>query len=108
MLIYVIILAAIIIFGVLVSGNGTNGRRIEYHELLTWIQEDLAGKASSHAIEKVSIRGSSLVGRLENSAVSLADYPGKYDFETTIGSDFIDTVKAMVYKQNCRSCPNCS
>ena len=100
MLIYVVILAAIIIFGVLVSGNGTNGRRIEYHELLTWIQEDLNGKASNHAIERVSIRGTTLVGRLENSTVALADYPGKYDFETTIGGDFVDTVRAMIYKKN--------
>ena len=100
MLIYVVILAAIIIFGVLVSGNGTNGRRIEYHELLTWIQEDLNGKASNHDIERVSIRGTTLVGRLENSTVALADYPGKYDFETTIGGDFFDTVRAMIYKKN--------
>ena len=99
MLIYVLILAAIIIFGVLVSGNGTNGRRIEYHELLSWIQEELSGKSTNHAIERVSIRGTSLVGRLENSTVSLADYPGKYDFETTIGADFVDTVRAMVYKE---------
>ena len=48
----------------------------------------------------MSIRGTTLVGRLENSTVALADYPGKYDFETTIGGDFFDTVRAMIYKKN--------
>ena len=47
-------------------------------------------------MDRVSIRGTSLVGRLKDSKVSLSDYPSRaYDFETTIGPDFYDTVLTM-------------
>ncbi len=99
LLIYVIILAVIILVGVLASGSGTNGRRIEYSELLALVQKDLdQGDQTGEGIDTVSIRGTTLVGRLEKSGVALADYPSKYDFETTIGSDFISTVRTMVYR----------
>ena len=83
-------IAAFIFLIVLLSG-GMSGesRRIEYPELLNKIEKG--------QIDRVSIRGTSLVGRLKDSRISLADYPDRgYDFETTIGPDFYDTVLTML------------
>ena len=82
-------IAAFILLIVLLSGGvNTVDRRIEYPQLLKYIDE---GK-----VDRVSIRGISLVGRLKDSKVSLSDYPSRaYDFETTIGPDFYDTVLTM-------------
>ena len=87
---YVAMIAAFILLIVLLSGGvNTVDRRIEYPQLLKYIDE---GK-----VDRVSIRGISLVGRLKDSKVSLSDYPSRaYDFETTIGPDFYDTVLTMV------------
>jgi len=44
----------------------------------------------------VAIRGTTLVGLYRNGDIAEADFPERgYDFETTIGSDFIDTVRQM-------------
>ena len=83
-------IAAFIFLIVLLSG-GMSGesRRIEYPELLKKIEKE--------QVDRVSIRGTSLVGRLKDSRISLADYPDRgYDFETTIGPDFYDTVLTML------------
>ncbi|MBR6187311.1 MAG: ATP-dependent zinc metalloprotease FtsH [Clostridia bacterium] len=82
-------IAAFILLVVLLSGGmNTISRRIEYPDLLTMIEKD--------QVDRVSIRGTSLVGRLKDSQVSLSDYPSRnYDFETTIGPDFYDTVITM-------------
>ena len=87
---YLAMIAAFILLIVLLSGGvNTVDRRIEYPQLLKYIDE---GK-----VDRVSIRGISLVGRLKDSKVSLSDYPSRaYDFETTIGPDFYDTVLTMV------------
>ncbi|NLE20784.1 MAG: AAA family ATPase, partial [Clostridiales bacterium] len=66
-------------------GGQTN--RITYPELLSRIENG--------AVDRVSIRGTQLIGLNVNSAISRADYPARYDFETTIGPDFIDTVRTM-------------
>ena len=86
---YIAMIAAFIFLIVLLSGGvNTVDRRIEYPQLLKLIDQ---GK-----IDRVSIRNISLVGRYKDSKVSLSDYPSRaYDFETTIGPDFYDTVLTM-------------
>ena len=86
---YVIMIAAFIFLIVVLSGGAnTVDKRIEYPELLQLIEND--------KVDRVSIRGYNLVGRLKDSRISRSDYPSKaYDFETTIGPDFYDTVLTM-------------
>ncbi len=97
MLVYVAALAGLIMIGVMLTSPTSSGTRLEYYQLLDLIQKDIAqGSATGQGIDIVSIRGTTLVGRYETSRVSLSDYPSRYDFETTIGSDFIETVKTMV------------
>ncbi len=89
-----LVMIALFIFMVVLLSNGLNpiDKRIEYPELLQLIEE---GK-----VDVVSIRGTSLVGRRTDSRISMADYPHRaYDFETTIGSDFYDTVLKMASKK---------
>ena len=87
---YVVLIAFFIVIAILLNGGlgQTVSRRIEYPELLTSIRED--------SVKAVAIRGTSLVGLYRNGKVADADFPERaYDFETTIGSDFIDTVRQM-------------
>ena len=86
---YIAMIAAFIFLIVLLSGGvNTVDRRIEYPKLLELIDQD--------KVDRVSIRNISLVGRYKDSSVSLSDYPSRaYDFETTIGPDFYDTVLTM-------------
>ena len=82
------IAAFIFLIVVLSGGANTVDKRIEYPELLQLIEND--------KVDRVSIRGYNLVGRLKDSRISRSDYPSKaYDFETTIGPDFYDTVLTM-------------
>ena len=84
------VMIAVFIFLIVILSNGVGGvsRRIEYPELLQKIENE--------EIDRVSIRGKSLVGRYKNSKISRSDYPSRaYDFETTIGPDFYDTVCKM-------------
>ncbi|MBE5772254.1 MAG: ATP-dependent metallopeptidase FtsH/Yme1/Tma family protein [Clostridiales bacterium] len=81
---------AVFIFLIVILSGGVSGasKRIEYPKLLELIE--------SNQVDRVSIRGTSLVGRYKDSKISLADYPVRaYDFETTIGADFYDTVIKM-------------
>ena len=81
---------AVFIFLIVLLSGGVNtvDRRIEYPQLLKLIDQ---GK-----VDRVSIRNINLVGRYKDSSVSLSDYPSRaYDFETTIGPDFYDTVLTM-------------
>ncbi len=86
---YVIMIAAFIFLIVILSGGAnTVDKRIEYPDLLQMIEKG--------EIDRVSIRGYNLVGRLKDSRISRSDYPARaYDFETTIGPDFYDTVLTM-------------
>ncbi|MBQ7656624.1 MAG: hypothetical protein IJS41_08975, partial [Clostridia bacterium] len=86
---YIAMIAVFIFLIVLLSGGvNTVDRRIEYPQLLKLIDQ---GK-----VDRVSIRNINLVGRYKDSSVSLSDYPSRaYDFETTIGPDFYDTVLTM-------------
>ena len=68
----------------------TVSKRIEYPDLLNLISKDDVGR--------VAIRGNALVGVYKNgkTTVADADFPERsYDFETTIGDDFLDTVRQM-------------
>ena len=86
---YVIMIAAFIFLIVILSGGvNTVDKRIEYPVLLQMIEKG--------EIDRVSIRGYNLVGRLKDSRISRSDYPSRaYDFETTIGPDFYDTVLTL-------------
>ena len=61
--------------------------KITYSELLDRIEKN--------TVERVSIRGNMLIGLNRNSTIARSDYPARYDFETTIGNDFIETVRIM-------------
>jgi cell division protease FtsH len=85
---YLIIIAAFLLLAYLISDSfQIPAERITYHELLA--------KIENNEVERVSIRGISLIGLNRNSSIARADYPRRYDFETTIGPDFIDTVLTM-------------
>ncbi len=85
---YLIMIAAFMLLAFLISDSmGGQTNRITYPELLSRIENG--------AVDRVSIRGTQLIGLNVNSAISRADYPARYDFETTIGPDFIDTVRTM-------------
>jgi cell division protease FtsH len=90
---YLALLGTLLVIAVLLNGglNQTVSRRIEYPQLLQMIEE---GK-----VARVAIRNNSLVGLTKNTQVpSLAFPESDYDFETTIGSDFWDTVRVMKAK----------
>ena len=87
---YVVLIVAFITIALVLNGGfgQTVNPRIEYPDLLTAIRED--------NVEAVAIRGTTLVGLYRNGKTADADFPERgYDFETTIGSDFIDTVRQM-------------
>ncbi len=93
MIIYALVLVAFIIMGVvLTNGTSSTAKSISYPTLLEMIENE--------QVERVAIRGTTLVGRTTDSRVSISDFPKKYDFDTTIGSDFITTVRTMVAKKN--------
>ncbi|MBQ2701231.1 MAG: ATP-dependent zinc metalloprotease FtsH [Clostridia bacterium] len=87
---YVVLLAAFLLIAVMMNGGFglQENKRIEYPQLLELIEKD--------QVAKVAIRSNTLVGLKRNSNVAQSDFPErKYDFETTIGADFIDTVRQM-------------
>jgi len=84
---YVVLIVAFILIAVVLNGGfgQTVDRRIEYPKLLEAIE--------NQTVEAVAIRGSTLVGLYKDSTTAASDFPERnYDFETTIGSDFYDTV----------------
>ena len=87
---YVVVIATFLIIAILLNGGmGTReNKRIEYPQLLQMIENG--------QVSRVAIRGTSLVGLKTNTTVAASNFPDRqYDFETTIGSDFIDTVRQM-------------
>lgn len=91
---YVVLIAAFILIALVLNGGFTQGvdLRIEYPTLLSAIEKD--------QVQAVAIRGTSLVGMYKNSGTSLSDFPDRrYDFETTIGDDFIETVRQITANQ---------
>ncbi len=87
---YVVVLAAFLLIAVLLNGSlmGEEDKTVTYPELLQMIRED--------KVQAVAIRDTSLVGLTWNTQIALEYFPDRrYDFETTIGSDFIETVRQM-------------
>ncbi len=87
---YVVLISAFILIAVLLNGGFgfTENKRIEYPQLLDMIKSD--------QVAKVAIRNNSLVGMKRDTNVAQSDFPDRnYDFETTIGDDFIETVRQM-------------
>ena len=87
---YVVLIGAFILLAVLMNGGCgfTENKRIEYPALLDKIKSD--------QVAQVAIRGNNLVGMYRETKVAQSDFPDRnYDFETTIGDDFIETVRQM-------------
>ena len=87
---YIILLVTLFLIALLLNGglNQTVSRRIEYPELLE--------KIKSGTVGRVAIRNNSLVGLTTTTTVARDDFPDRnYDFETTIGDDFLETVRQI-------------
>ena len=91
---YFILIGTLLLIAILLNGglNRTVSKRIEYPQLLEAIDKGEVGR--------VAIRGSSLVGVFDGTKrptlTADVDFPERsYDFETTIGEDFIETVRQM-------------
>ena len=87
---YIVLLSTILIIALLLNGglNQTVSRRIEYPQLLEKIKDGEVGR--------VAIRNNSLVGVYNRTLVRDEDFPERnYDFETTIGEDFLETVRQI-------------
>lgn len=95
---YVVILAVLLMVALLVNqGMGTaNGKRIEYPALLEMIKND--------QVERVAIRNNQLVGLVKGTTIPANQFPDqRFDFETTIGDDFIDTVRQIQAQKDGKS-----
>ena len=91
---YFVLIGTLLLIAILLNGglNRTVSKRIEYPQLLQAIDSGEVGR--------VAIRGTSLVGVFDGknrqTVTADADFPERsYDFETTIGEDFIETVRQM-------------
>ena len=89
---YIVLLGILLMIAIILNGGlgQTVSKRIEYPDLLNLISKDDVGR--------VAIRGNALVGVYKSgkTTVADADFPERsYDFETTIGDDFLDTVRQM-------------
>ena len=97
---YFALIGTLLLIAILLNGglNRTVSKRIEYPQLLNAIDKGEVGR--------VAIRGSSLVGVFDGknrvTMTADADFPERsYDFETTIGDDFIETA-GMQPRDLCR------
>ncbi|MCR4876036.1 MAG: ATP-dependent zinc metalloprotease FtsH, partial [Clostridiales bacterium] len=87
-------MGTLLVIAILLNGglNQTVSKRIEYPQLLQMIEE---GK-----VARVAIRNNALVGLKKTTQVSSLAFPDSdYDFETTIGTDFLETVRIMEAKK---------
>ncbi len=87
---YVALLGTLLVIAILLNGGLTRtvSKRIEYPQLLELIDKGQVGR--------VAIRNNNLVGLLNTTRVASGDFPDSdFDFETTIGEDFLDTVRTM-------------
>ena len=89
---YLALLGTLLIIALLLNGglNQTVSKRIEYPQLLQMIGDG--------QVARVAIRNNSLVGLKKNTQVSSLAFP-ESNFETTIGADFLDTVRVMKAKK---------
>ena len=87
---YVVMIGVFLLIALLLNGTmtGAESKRIEYPQLLEMIDNG--------DVARVAIRNSSLVGLKRTTTVAAVDFPDRrYDFETTIGDDFIETVSTL-------------
>jgi len=87
---YVVLLSTLLLIAILLNGglNQTVSRRIEYPQLLE--------KIKNNEIGRVAVRNNALVGVYKTTIVRDEDFPDRnYDFETTIGEDFLETVRQI-------------
>ena len=88
MLGYVFMIAAFLLVATMISESiriPTN--KVKYPDLLQQVSE---GK-----VARAAIRGNTLYGLNLPSVISEADFPARYDFESTIGPDFVETITRM-------------
>lgn len=89
---YVLMVVAFLMLALIISDSvKIPTTQIKYPELLANIDE---GK-----VTRVAIRGNSLIGLASPTLTSEADFPARYDFESTIGPDFADTLLRMYASQ---------
>ena len=87
---YATVLVVLILLALMLNGGMMRSvsQRIEYSTLLEMIAND--------QVAQVAIRDNELVGLLKDSNITAAQFPDqRYDFETTIGDDFLLTVRQM-------------
>ena len=87
---YATVLVVLILLALWLNGGmmQSASQRIEYSTLLEMIDND--------QVAQVAIRDNELVGLLKDSSISASQFPDqRYDFETTIGDDFLLTVRQM-------------
>ena len=87
---YATVLVVLILLALMLNGGMMRSvsQRIEYSTLLEMIAND--------QVAQVAIRDNELVGLLKDSNIPAAQFPDqRYDFETTIGDDFLLTVRQM-------------
>lgn len=85
-----VLLGILLVIAILLNNglNATVSKRIEYPELLRMVEKGDVGR--------VALRGNSLVGLKRKTTIAASEFPEhNYDFETTIGEDFIETVRQM-------------
>lgn len=93
MLGYVFMIAAFLLVAFMISESiSIPTNRLKYPDLLQNISE---GK-----VARVAIRGNTLYGLASPSLTSEADFPARYDFESTIGPEFVDTLTRMYAAEN--------
>ena len=88
---YGVTLALMLIIAMLLNNNAPQAvsKRIEYPELLRLIEKD--------EVAKVAIRDGSLWGLKRSTNVLSSAFPEQdYDFETTIGEDFLMTIRQIM------------
>ena len=91
---YLALLGTLLLIAILLNGGmkQPESKRIEYPQLLQMIEKG--------EVARVAIRNNTLVGLKNTTRISSLDFPEQdYDFETTIGSDFIETVRIMEAKK---------
>ena len=89
--IYAVILCVIMVMGVMMSRNTQQApsRRIEYPQLLEYLSED--------EVQAVALQDQTLWGLKRDTSIPSSGFPqGGYDFETTVGEDFLLTARQMV------------
>ncbi len=85
----VILLLAIFVLGnMFLSSGQMTKKKIDYSTLITYVRED--------KIQSIGLMEQTLVGLMRDTKIAMADFPAKYDFETTVDREnFFLTVKQI-------------